>query len=511
MGTTITSLEVENVKRVKAVSIEFPKTGLFTIGGRNAQGKTSILSAIEYALGGEKHRPSAFQRDGAETPARILARLSNGIVVEKVGDKKVKITDPDGHRAGQELLNEFIGEFAIDLPKFMAQKPKDKADTLLKIIGVGDQLAILDKEENTLYDERHDTGVIADRKEKAAKEMPFHPDVGEVEISLSDLTAKLQDAVAENGRRQSLCERIAKDTARLTAIDGEMKAAVSARDIAKETAKSRLDTIVYQSDATHDAKIRSLELARENGIADAKRVYEATLAAIEQNYATETAAANILRDTTKAAAQKASEEAVASADANYEMTESRLSAEKLSIESDLSSVSCDPSSLAPIETTELAEQIRMCEQNNAKIKENIARAKCIAESNELWVAYKQYDAKIEDVRLRRQKLLDGANLPLPGLSAQNGTLYYHGKEWDCMSGSEQLTVACAIASAINPKCSCILADGMEQYDREQLDAIGKWAEDHGLQIICTRVSTGDECSLIIEDGSAVNTDAEKEA
>lgn len=501
MGTTITSLEVENVKRVKAVSIEFPKTGLFTIGGRNAQGKTSILSAIEYALGGEKHRPSSFVRDGAEAPAHIVAKLSNGIVVEKVGDKKVKITDPDGHRAGQELLNEFIGEFAIDLPKFMAQKPKDKADTLLKIIGVGDQLALLDKEETALYDERHDTGVIADQKEKAAKEMPYHPDVGEVEVSLAELTAKLQAVVAENGRRQGLADRIAKGKARLSAIDCELAATASSRDLAKETAKSRLDTITYQADTNHDAKIKALELARENGIADAKRLYEATLAALEQTYATETAAAHVLRDTTKAAAARASEEAIASADTNYAQAEARLASEKSGIETELSVYNTDPASLAIQPTDELAEQIRTCEQNNAKIKENAARAKCIAESNDMWVTYKEYDAKIADVRLRRQKLLDGANLPLSGLSAQNGTLYYKGREWDCMSGSEQLTVACAIASAINPKCSCILADGMEQYDREQLDAIGKWAEDHGLQIICTRVSTGDECSVIIEDGS----------
>ncbi|KKK53112.1 hypothetical protein LCGC14_3098030, partial [marine sediment metagenome] len=41
----ITALEVERVKRVKAIRIEPTKTGLTIIGGKNRQGKTSALSA----------------------------------------------------------------------------------------------------------------------------------------------------------------------------------------------------------------------------------------------------------------------------------------------------------------------------------------------------------------------------------------------------------------------------------------------------------------------------------
>jgi hypothetical protein len=33
-----------------------------------------------------------------------------------------------------------------------------------------------------------------------------------------------------------------------------------------------------------------------------------------------------------------------------------------------------------------------------------------------------------------------------------------------------------------------------------LEEFGKWLESKNLQAIATRVSTGDECSIIIEDG-----------
>lgn len=50
----ILSLEAENVKRLRAVKIE-PKGRMVPIGGRNGQGKTSILDAIWWALAGTKH------------------------------------------------------------------------------------------------------------------------------------------------------------------------------------------------------------------------------------------------------------------------------------------------------------------------------------------------------------------------------------------------------------------------------------------------------------------------
>ena len=49
----INRLEVENVKRIKAVKVELTPTGLTIIGGNNGQGKTSVLDAITWTLGGQ--------------------------------------------------------------------------------------------------------------------------------------------------------------------------------------------------------------------------------------------------------------------------------------------------------------------------------------------------------------------------------------------------------------------------------------------------------------------------
>ena len=69
-----------------------------------------------------------------------------------------------------------------------------------------------------------------------------------------------------------------------------------------------------------------------------------------------------------------------------------------------------------------------------------------------------------------------------------------------MSGSEQLRVATAIVRCLNPECGFVLLDKLEQMDMQTLSEFGTWLEANGLQAIATRVSTGDECSIIIEDG-----------
>ena len=94
----------------------------------------------------------------------------------------------------------------------------------------------------------------------------------------------------------------------------------------------------------------------------------------------------------------------------------------------------------------------------------------------------------------------GADLPLPGLGVEDGALTYKGKHWRDMSGSDQLRVAAAIVRRLNPDCGFVLLDKLEQMDMTTLQEFSAWLEAEHLQAIATRVSTGSECQIIIEDG-----------
>ena len=203
MSVKINKLEIENVKRVKAVAIEPTQNGLTILGGNNNQGKTSILDSIAWALGGNKYKPSQAIREGSMNPPSLRVELSNGLIVERKGkNSDLKVTDPRGIKAGQQLLDSFVEEFALNLPKFMEQTSKEKANTLLQIIGVGDKLYQLDTEEAKLYNERRAIGQIADQKKKYADEMMQYPDVPNTLISISDLIHE-QQAITRTARRSN--------------------------------------------------------------------------------------------------------------------------------------------------------------------------------------------------------------------------------------------------------------------------------------------------------------------
>ena len=149
---------------------------------------------------------------------------------------------------------------------------------------------------------------------------------------------------------------------------------------------------------------------------------------------------------------------------------------------------------------EVKRELAEFSKKNEKIQANILQKKCMEEADALELQYKELTVKIEDARNRKQELLAKTNLPYPGLSVNGGRLTLNGKYWDCMSGSEQITIACALISRLKPDCRFILVDKLEQYDEDQLAGLDKWCEDNQFQIIGTRVSTGDENSLIIQDG-----------
>lgn len=409
----INELLIENVKRVKAVQFEPSADGLTIIGGRNGQGKTSVLDAIAWALGGNNYKPSVPERDGALVPPNLHIELSNGLIVERKGkNSTLKVTDPNGNKSGQQLLNEFVSTLALDLPRFINGSDKDKADSLLKILGIGDVLAQLDTKENQLYAQRTEVGRIADRKKKAADEMPMYPNVPKEPVSATELIKEQQEILARNGEN----ERKRQDAAR----------------------------------------------------------YEQILAN-----------AQIAFDEAKAALQKAEQDCLTA----------RKSAEDLHDES----------------TAELEKNLAEIEALNIKIRANSTKEAAEVEANNLQQEYDGLTEQIESIREERNKLLDSAELPLPGLSVKDGKLIYNNMPWDGMSGSDQLKVATAIVRKLNPQCGFVLMDKLEQMDLETLQEFGAWLKQEGLQVIATRVSTGDECSIIIEDGMVKgDTEAVKE-
>lgn len=199
----ITQFELENVKRVKAVAMEPALNGLTVIGGKNGQGKTSVLDAIAWALGGENYRPTNAQRDDSVLPPKLHVVLDNGIVVDRTGkNSSLRVTDPSGKLAGQKLLDEFVEKLALDLPKFMQQSSRDKARTLLRIIGMEEELKRLDDQEQQTYNRRRTLGQIADQKAKYAEGLAEFREAPDEPLSAGMLIEQQQEIMRKNAANQ---------------------------------------------------------------------------------------------------------------------------------------------------------------------------------------------------------------------------------------------------------------------------------------------------------------------
>ena len=151
-------------------------------------------------------------------------------------------------------------------------------------------------------------------------------------------------------------------------------------------------------------------------------------------------------------------------------------------------------------TAELEESIANIEEINRKIRANLDKDKAEDDALDYRNQYAALTEEINETRKAKTDLLQSAELPLPELSVKDGELIYKGQQWDNMSGSDRLKVSTAIVRKLNPKCGFVLLDKLEQMDPVTLQEFGAWLEQEGLQAIATRVSTGEECSIIIEDG-----------
>lgn len=285
---SIASLELENVKRVRAVELQPNEKGLTVLGGRNGQGKTSVLDAIAYALGGERMRPDRVTRDGSATPAKMRVELSNGIVCERKGkNSSLTVTDTTGMKGGQRLLDEFIGEFALNLPKFLNMSDREKADYLLKTLGIADQLAEADRKVAEANAERTEIGRRAKAARKMAEDSPFHEGVpGET----LDVSALLDEQMFAHETNQAI-EFKRREVEAKRAESERMAAEVErlARELADATermaiASSRSETVTGELEGL-EADLANMEPADEQAAAEAVREAEAVNEMVRQNTA----------------------------------------------------------------------------------------------------------------------------------------------------------------------------------------------------------------------------------
>ena len=445
---TIVELTASNVKRLRAVHIK-PDGAAVVLGGKNGQGKSSVLDAITMALGGKDLMPRVPVRKGEER-GEIVVDLGE-IVVRRVitpeGGGTLTVSSREGARfpSPQAMLDKLTGQLTFDPLAFSRMAPAEQSETLRRMVGL--DFTALDQERGNLYVTRAD--VNRDGKAMAARfaTMPVHADAPASEVSSAAILAEQEKATKEHEAR------LAKARATNEAIDAKKRASGDA-----EAQAQRAEAEAHHAEAFRDQTIEEINRLR------------ALLVKQEDEANSKRAAAGVAR----AKAAKALSEA---AGLTYD-------------------------SPAPIDLAPFRARLATVEATNAKVRANAARAAAEKALNEKRAESARLTARIDAIDREKAAAIAAAAMPVEGLGFDADGVTLDGLPFEQASQAQQLRVSVAMGFAMNPRLRVLLIRDASLLDAESLAMVAKMAEDVGGQCWMERVEQDGATTVLIEDGNA---------
>jgi len=276
----ILSLHSENVKRLKVVEIK-PDGALVVIGGNNAEGKTSTLDSVMYALGGKKVLGKKPVRDGA---ARAVARLEldGDFVIERTitreGESKLEVRSKAGAKFNrpQELLDSLCARFSFDPLAFLDIDGRQQAELLRKLSGV--DTSALDSERANLYAKRTNANSEAKRLEAVLAGMAYDADAGTDPVQVDALADELTRLEKARMNFQAARERFAHLALELA----RARAKVAELEAEELTVKAWLESPDNAPPEADAVRAQLADAQRKNAAVDANRRYIETKRALNR-------------------------------------------------------------------------------------------------------------------------------------------------------------------------------------------------------------------------------------
>jgi hypothetical protein len=442
----IVKLQAENIKKLKAVEIA-PAGNVVKITGACEQGKTTVLDAIMYALGGGDKLPGQPIRQGADA-GKVAVDLGEMVVTRTftAGNSYVKIENKDGFKAPspQALLDKLIGKLTFDPRVFARADAKTQVDMLLRVVdlkldpaklaelsGVScnmtdNPLQALNDAYKAVFDSRTAVNRDLDTAKKALASMP---QVEKTEpVTLTELVAEKE---------------------RLEAINRDNQ--------------SQIDAAAEQG-----RKVRQLASERDTIASEVERI-KSTLAEAEKRLAAKTKEHD--------AAEK-------------ERVQMQVIANGIHFE----------------DLTDINTRIQNADETNKKARQYEERQAKTQEVASHQAKADDLTKKLDAIKAYKEQIVAETKFPVDGLNFAGGGVTYKGLPFEQASSAEKIRVSLAIGMALNPKLKVVLIDGGEALDSKQMAIIEQMAAENDFQVWITSVDESGKVGIYIEDGEvkAVN-------
>lgn len=438
---------IENVLGVRDITMNVEGHHLFLVGGKNAQGKTSALTALLMALCGKRGLagyPEIALREG-ETRGSVSIELSGEpslglhdekITIELTLRKKrsgevvedFRIVDSAGDESPEpkSLLQKLFKLRAFDPLEFERAKPKDQVEIIRGMLGI--DFEDFDTRREKIFNKRREIGIQGKQLAGQLEGTPKHKDAPDKEVSAKELMDEME-------RRRKINER---------------------RAYVQRTIYTQKDAIVHQEDLVTQCH---LEIAR---------LKEAILAQEEKikNANSEINGAN---------------ELIAKCEADLADGE-----------------------IAEQDVEEIKTQIDGIDEANRKFRENTLHKELTKKVDDARDEYAKMTKQIEQIDADKAQAVRDAPWPVPDMELSEDGLLLKGLPFEQASTSQRIIASTKVGMAMNPTLRLLVCQHGSDLDTDALDALQQVLEENDFQMLVELVcrTTADEelCAVVIEDG-----------
>lgn len=209
----IVELRASNLKKLTALELKPGTKNVLEVTGKNGQGKSSVLDAIWYTLGGGDAIGAEAVKHGAQN-AEVTLHLDDEFIVTRKfsasGTTNLTIKNKDGAKypSPQALLDRLLGRLTFDPLAFISMNPDKQAIELLKLVGVEELLKDLARQDADDLVKRRDLNRDLNQREGALAQITsdIPKDLPEDEIDLDEMV-EAQEQIIQANHTADLQER----------------------------------------------------------------------------------------------------------------------------------------------------------------------------------------------------------------------------------------------------------------------------------------------------------------
>ena len=471
----ITKLRIRNLFGVK----EYDSNGnSVELSGKNGVGKSAIIDAIKLALTNKSDRPAVIttgENEGevyieTDTGLRVNHRVRTGkadyryIKQEKEKDEKT-----------EAFLREIFTELQLDPVKFSEMDIKEQNRIILDLIDfewdmnwIKEQFGEIPPEVNyeqnilcVLHDIQDEDGYYFLKRQDINREIrnkqAFIEEIGAAlpgkydakkweAISLSDLYKRIETIRSKNEWIDKAKRAVAGRNNKIRSFQADLEIEKSAID--RETMSTR--TSLEKQIAEMENKIRE---------------YRKELETLEEKRA--------MRLET---AQKGYEAKIAEFDGEIKQYE-------------------DLAKQQPVDFSDLQEEAETTEKMKSFINEY---KRMVGLQSEVVSLKEQSDIltnKIEIARSLPGKILENANIPIVGLTIENGVPFINGRPISNLSEGEKLELCINVAVHREGALKMLLIDGIERLATNKREDVYSLLRSKGVQFVATRTTDDDKLTV----------------